>query len=440
MSDSVTVSIREEKNERALIFIHGFQGRADQTFGLFPAFVAGHPSLFKWDIFSFGYPTSLAPDITGVWSADPDLDALSVLLRTSLKLGQFQGYSKLAIIAHSMGGLVVQRALLDAGLNDRISHVLLFGTPSNGLWKAGLAKLFKRQARDMTKGGPFITKLRSDWTSGFGTAPPFRFLAVAGARDQFVPPESSVGPFDSTLQAFVDGNHLEMVKPERLGSDSALLVLNMLTGATVPLRTPAPGAPIGHASVRRAFEIESVEGTQKAIQFLQAIQSKDSDVKGTLAGRLKRLWLCDPVLHQADGNQALDLYRQSLEESEAAGDHEQAYYHAINCAFMTLALNASLEKAKEIAKTALEHCQQAAEGKWRQSTIGEASLYLGDDNASVAAYRRALTMDPDLREKQSMQQQAVWTARLLENENAELRLQGLFEGELQPDIKTASSS
>ena len=66
-----------------------------------------------WDLFSVGYSTNLRIDLAGIWSADPDLDMVATLLRTTTSLQPLDHYGALAIIAHSMGGLAVQRAILD---------------------------------------------------------------------------------------------------------------------------------------------------------------------------------------------------------------------------------------------------------------------------------------------------------------------------------------
>ena len=87
-----------------------------------------------------------------------------------------------SMIGHSMGGLIVQRAILEADMTRRISHLALFGTPSAGLRKAGLGSIFKRQARDMAAGGAFVTKLRADWTQKFQPELPFAFRAIAGGE------------------------------------------------------------------------------------------------------------------------------------------------------------------------------------------------------------------------------------------------------------------
>ena len=145
MGDSVHFAVRRTENKQAILFVHGFHGDPQHTFGMLPAFLAGDPRLFNWDIHCYGYPTGLAPDISGVWAADPNLTTLAGHLDTLLALDKFRRYTHLALVAHSMGGLIVQRALLDGGFADRTSHVVLFGTPSNGLRKAGLARWFKRQ-------------------------------------------------------------------------------------------------------------------------------------------------------------------------------------------------------------------------------------------------------------------------------------------------------
>jgi hypothetical protein len=74
----------------------------------------------------------------------------------------------------------------DKDLRARVSHVFLFGTPSNGLVKASFLTFLKRQVRDMARDSPFIKGLREQWRQQFsaklGKSLPFKFLAVAGFR------------------------------------------------------------------------------------------------------------------------------------------------------------------------------------------------------------------------------------------------------------------
>jgi hypothetical protein len=131
-----------------------------------------------------------------------------------------------------MGGLVVQRALLDhRPLAGKISHLFLFGTPSAGLRKAWFGRLLKRQIRDMYAESPFIEKLRRDWTAQLGQGTRFFFRAVGGERDEFVPINSSVEPFPDAVRLVVPGNHVQIVKPDAADHRSVLSVVQGLTGS-----------------------------------------------------------------------------------------------------------------------------------------------------------------------------------------------------------------
>ena len=129
-------TIRSQPNcERAVVFLHGFSGNRDDTWDRLPGLLG--TVVADWDIYTLGYATTFRPDILGVWSADPDLPILATMLTTQASIDPLKRYRSLALVAHSMGGLVVQRALVDdPGLADRTEKVVLFGTPSAGLRKA----------------------------------------------------------------------------------------------------------------------------------------------------------------------------------------------------------------------------------------------------------------------------------------------------------------
>src|SRR5262245_49377396 len=139
-------ALRELRNEpgidRAVVFIHGFSGSRDDTWATFPNLLG--TEVKDWNIFTLGYATTLLPDVLGIWSADPDLPILADLLHLELTITPLDRYRSVALVAHSMGGLVAQKALVDhRDLVSRISHLVLFGTPSGGLIKAGLARFWK---------------------------------------------------------------------------------------------------------------------------------------------------------------------------------------------------------------------------------------------------------------------------------------------------------
>jgi tetratricopeptide (TPR) repeat protein len=410
---------------------------------MLPAFLAGDPQLVSWDIYCFGYPTSLSPDISGVWAADPDLNVLAGYFIAATGI-QFRQYSRLALIAHSMGGLILQRALLDGDFIKRVGHVLLFGTPSRGLRKAFLGRLFKRQVRDMVWDGKFIRVLRGDWNGKFGQTIPFHFRAVAGISDEFVPVDSSVEPFPKDQRSYVDGNHLQMVKPKTADTATALLLRQDLAGdsaamqpatapllssylATVEQLSPKQEALPDNELVRLVLALEMIGDQPKAINILEKVHARSTELTGVLAGRLKRRWLADPDGKPDEGQRALELYQEAYQKAKVAQDHPQALYNGINTAFLTLALRDNRYDARQLAQEVLVHCQKAPRDKWRLATEGEAYLYLGEPNAALASYAAALDEFPDSREVGSMRQQAVWVARLLEDTSMENRIEGLFE-------------
>ena len=443
MPNSFDFPVRSGSTQKkAILFVHGFSGDAHLTFGMLPAFLAGDRTLEDWDLYCFGYPTGLSPDVTGVWSADPDLTVLAGLLREYCNT-KLNSYSKLALVAHSMGGLIVQRAILEQEMTSRISHIALFGTPSAGLRKAGLAKLFKRQARDMAAGGEFVTKLRADWTQKFQAGMPFAFRAIAGVKDEFVPVESSVKPFPG-YEGYVNGNHLEIVKPETPSSDTTVLLKLFLSNARgeasavpTPSRTKADAivAQLGEKQflaspeslVTMALALETQGKQEESIQTLRQASAKSTEVTSVLAGRLKRRWLANPEEHPEDGSEAAKLYQTAFAQAEKDGDHPQAFYAGINAAFMAAAQQNDMEKARMIARRVLEHCRQSPVEKWQLATQGEAELYLGDVDAAIHHYESALGAGPNMREVDSMKKQAIWAARLVKSDEAESRLQKLFD-------------
>ena len=428
-------------NRQALIFIHGFSGDAYLTFGMLPAFLAGDPALASWDIHCVGYPSGLAPDIAGLWTADPDLTALAGYLTTLLKDGKYRHYDSLAFVAHSMGGLIVQRALLDGDFLSRVRHVALFGTPSGGLHKAGLGALFKRQARDMKRGGDFITRLRSDWQTRFGAGTGFQLRVTAGLRDEFVPHESSVTPFPESCQWFVDGDHLQMVKPQNADDGASSLLRHLLAASGAPGAGVSPKehwagevakyqgreGQLGTAElVQYVLALEMTGQQERAIQLLEARHAGDPELTGVLAGRYKRRWLADPEAQAAAGQRAYALYREGFEAARKKNDDAGACYTGINVAFLELALKDSRYDARVAAEQTLQHARRAPRDKWRLATEGEAQLYLGDSRHAIDCYLAALRESPTERERDSMLRQGLWACQLLELPEVEARLRAAF--------------
>lgn len=119
---------RNKNKKSAIIFVHGFMGDPKVTWGEFPTFIQKDFLLENWDLYTFGYSTSFLPDIRGIWSADASLNVLATLLKTEAETSPLKNYKDIVLIAHSMGGLITQKAIIDSeSLKSRLKCFIMFG-------------------------------------------------------------------------------------------------------------------------------------------------------------------------------------------------------------------------------------------------------------------------------------------------------------------------
>ena len=436
MADRRLVSNRfRDRSVSAIIFIHGFSGNAEVTWGLFPKLLQKEPRLRGWDIHSFGYSTSIWADIVGVWKASPRIATLADLFRTKMHLFPLNKYQNIALITHSMGGLIAQKALVD---NDefasKVSHLIMFGTPSNGLKKASFFKRWKLQISDMAAGGPFITKLRKDWEAKYLiNTTHLKYWAIAGDEDQFVPEESSIDVFPKSVTKVVEGNHLTIVKPDGPNNSSVRIAVECLApdgnpitrwdsdriaaeqikfNGTINKLWPNRSKLDSYSLVELSLALETLGRSEEAIQVLLENRGSyiDTDVWGTLGGRYKRKWMVTGNSEWAE--KSMFAYIKGYDESVLKGDHQQSFYLGINIAFLTRAYKKDKPKTRKLAAQVLVHCGNSSWDKWRLATEGEAYLLLENIPKALNKYRAVLRLSPlpSSRELASMYQQAYFIA------------------------------
>lgn len=444
---------KTDANKAAIVFIHGFSGDPIETWGCFPQFIEHDPAFKKWDIYSHGYNTSILPDINEIWSANPSIQMLANHFRTTIIDRLAPKYSQIAIVGHSMGGLVTQRAVLDMeaqGQDMNLIHsITLYGTPSGGLDKASMAKQFNNQVADMRSDMDFVKTLRNDWTAAFPSDPPFNFLAVAGDLDQFVPPRSSHEPFDERFRKAVSGNHVDMVKPtpEKLDAyfvlrevlltasefyqgawDSADMAVQMGDFARAKEKLGAKKENLGPGEiVDYAFSLEYAGDRNAAKEFLKEQTDKykeDSDILGVLAGRWKRSYNANLKPDHAD--KAMELYQQAYQIAVNNEDSEQIFYHAINLAYLNLKRKKYAD-AKKYAEQAREHAEKSNKKDiWKFATLAEACLYLDDEAGAFYNYWIALEKEEHLWQRESMYIQWLSIVQQKGMEELEQRLTRVF--------------
>ena len=129
----------------------------------------------------------------------------------------------------------------------------------------------------------------------------------------------------------------------------------------------------------------------------------DTETLGVLARTHKDLGLRakDPVRRGAHLESAYRLYEQAYSASLERGSSAGAYYTGINAATVAV-LRGQLDEARWLAAEVLRICHQAAGSDaqsaaeyWRQATLGEAALILGDAPAATRHYANAMALAQD---------------------------------------------
>lgn len=410
------------------------------------------PELSSWNLVGLDYASSWRIEISG-WQRDPSIKVLAQYLRTQMLIEPLSKFRSLSLVAHSMGGLVVQRALLDdPTLASKVSHVFLFGVPSRGVPAASMASQLKRQISDMAVESKFLASLRSDWSKNFGGGTPFEVVAIAGDTDDFVGASSSIEPFPESAQHVVPGNHSTLVRPDGKDHPGVQLLSSILQGKNSPTYIDSARLAVERRDFKEAIErlmphyrelddaalvtlamaLDGMGDDDEALRILDDVyqggRKTTAEAAGILGGRIKRRWLVER--RQGDLTRASELYALGLQLAESEADHDQCYYHAINLAFLTLmGADATADVTtvtRPMCKKALEHCAKAQLNHWRLATEGEAHLMQGNLSAAEDRYRSAVAITDSPRELRSMGDQASLIAHRLGGEELLKAIQSWF--------------
>ena len=176
--------------------------------------------------------------------------------------------------------------------------------------------------------------------------------------------------------------------------------------------------------VRGALALERNGKRDEAMALLQRYETLGTDVQGTLAGRIKRMWIENEDLGFAQ--HALALYQGALDMALKVGDGNQIYYHSINVAFLEFVAFDRVKRAQEMAELAIEKASLDKENPWSVATRAEASLYLGRRDLALALYLRMLEFDAEPWEYASTALQAGQVASKLKDRQLAESLEEIF--------------
>lgn len=415
---------RSEGNN-LLLFIHGFSGESKDTFGKIPIMLQADSNFDGWAMKPLGYSPVAQPKLgKDIWGAILDVDKIAVFLKTSITY-KFKDYDRIAIVAHSLGGLVAQKAILelDQDNRNRISHLIMFGTPSNGISPEVLNKQWNKKYSELSSEGSYIKSLRKEWEDTFNNNYPFKLKVAASSEDEYVSIDSCHKPFDKEYCEIVDGKHLQIVKPKDEKDDAYSLVLSTLTGskffnqytnkeeinltlgkydAVVKELLPRKDDLDKRGLTQLIFALEGLERKDEVYEILKTHQmaQNNTDLMGIIGGRHKRDYL--KTYSYKSSQLSREYYSKALKISVENEVDSQIYYHAINLAFLSIVTDPETGRSemKKYANQALEAANKC-DDSWKDATIAEANMYLGNLDTAKEFYLKA-SEGIGIREKISM--------------------------------------
>ncbi|MEH6374509.1 hypothetical protein V7793_09250 [Streptomyces sp. KLMMK] len=254
----------------AAVFVHGLFSTSD-TWKCIDNLIGSDPELSALTLLKFDYasPKYIFNPLRRV----PDFDVLADSLQTFLEV-EAKNYSKLAIISHSQGGLIVQRFLARMVSNARgedlarIKRVIMFACPNSGseifllarkslkIWRHPQERELRPINEPVTNAHKAVINRIIHAQTVASDRCPITIRAYAGDLDKIVTPTSARSVFPDT--GVIPGDHFSIIRPDShshrtyttlkdnliaalvLDSDSlpasATLPSSGQSGAPVPLR------------------------------------------------------------------------------------------------------------------------------------------------------------------------------------------------------------
>lgn len=226
-------------HSRLIVFVNGLFSNdtgtwTDQKGAYFPKLIADidpeDRSFQTFDVFVYDLHTEFSPN-------SPSVAALTKDFLDRLRKADLNAYRHVFFVAHSLGGVVVRKAILeDPSLRKRVDGMLLLGVPTGGSNLADFGSmLFDNNTLDdlrtTQKAGQFLTKLQNDWINAkLGDIESF-CVAEREYTDGLYMVVTSESAKELCNASFVDAagyNHHQLAKPATKKSDQVTWLIRAL--------------------------------------------------------------------------------------------------------------------------------------------------------------------------------------------------------------------
>lgn len=235
----------QRPNNVAVVFVHGIFGDTKGTWTR-----EGGPSFFdylhesptmgsKVDIYAFGFSSHMLAN------GSLKIGEAANKMHDYLKADGVDRYPVIVFVAHSMGGLVTMRELINHDeLRAKVPLLVFYATPHEGaqITKIGQYLLNNQALKQMlpVDANDYLEQINEDWVRVTNSTPrPVMVCAyekkpVAGAA-MIVPWASSTRNCSQVASAIEDSDHISIVKPDRAKHPSVIVLGNALNDFVAPL-------------------------------------------------------------------------------------------------------------------------------------------------------------------------------------------------------------
>ncbi|MCZ0927976.1 hypothetical protein L0636_09005 [Halomonas janggokensis] len=226
--------IKKENKPNLILFVHGLKG-GQETWAYngdvsFPGMLASDPQLVdRYDIACFNYFTTFTSAYGVSKSAfsrlfrsikkirkNLPITELAELLRTEFEVN-LDGYDKVIVIAHSMGGLVTKACILghlSENQETAVKGFISLAVPHSGAKIANIGSFVSSnvQLEDLGVLSDAVDQLSRDWLNA-DNPPPTKY--IYGAHDLFVDKKSALAIESQRKDSIaVDEDHSSICKPK----------------------------------------------------------------------------------------------------------------------------------------------------------------------------------------------------------------------------------
>jgi len=219
----------------ALVYVHGVTGDMIGTWQaangktFFELVNENEVTRGRADAFVYGFPSYMFRQ------GSFDIREAANRLHQRLMYNRVLDYPAVVFVAHSMGGLVVMRELLtNRDVLAKVPVVVFYATPQEGAQISSIGQHLSPNSAlaQMTPadGNALLQTLSDEWnTINPADRPHVRCAYEKKTTGPFmIVPWSSATRFCEGAPLAIDANHIEIVKPDRPGHDSILVLVNAL--------------------------------------------------------------------------------------------------------------------------------------------------------------------------------------------------------------------